>query len=196
MKRIIFMATILLAASSLAVGQCGEQSATMGGNVEQDLIKLDKEWTAAELRGDKTAVSKVVADDYQGTTAEGQVQDKAKYMEGIKASTDKDMADDYNVRVFGDMAIMTHRGTVTTSKESLQYRSTHVWMKRDGRWQLIAHHGSNVQAAQPAQQSVQSEPAKPDQSEPVKSDQDVPTKSGQSVPTKETAQPQPTQKKP
>lgn len=187
MKRIIFMATILLAAASLAVGQDAGQKATMGGNVEQDLIKLDKEWTAAELRGDKDAVSKVVADDYRGTTAEGTVQDKAKYMEGIKASTDKDVADDYNVRVFGDMAIMTHRGTVTTDKESLQYRSTHVWMKRDGRWQLIAHHVSNVQT-QPAQPSAQSEPAK--------SDQDVPTKSGQSVPPKEAAQPQPAQKKP
>src|SRR2546423_14904364 len=128
---------------------------------------------------------KVVADEYRGTTAEGTVQDKAKYMEGIKASTEKDVADDYNVRVFGDMAIMTHRGTVTTAKESFQYRSTHVWAKRDGRWQLIAHHGSNIPAAQPSAQS-----------EPAKSDQDVPTKSGQSVPTKEAAQPQPAQKKP
>jgi hypothetical protein len=188
MKRIILMAAILLATSSLAPGQNTGQKANAGGNVEQDLIKLDKEWTAAELRGDKDAVSKVVADDYQETIAEGKVQDKAGYMAGIKASTNKDVADDYNVRVFGDMAIMTHRGTVTTDKESFQYRSTHVWAKRDGRWQIIAHHGSTVPVAQPTQQSGQSEPAK--------STPDVPTKSGQSVPTKEAAQPQPTPKKP
>ena len=175
MVRTIFMAAIILAAASLAVGQCGGHTATMGSNVEQELIKLDKDWTAAELKGDKTAVSKVVADDFQGTTAEGKVQDKAKYMEGIKASTDKDVADDFNVRVFGDMAIMTHRGTVTTSKESLQYRSTHVCAKRDGRWQLIAHHGSNIQsqpAAQQAEQATPAEKAKP----PAEAAQPVPKK--------------------
>jgi ketosteroid isomerase-like protein len=187
MKRIIIMAAMVLAASSLALGQTGGQTANTGGNVEQDLIKLDKDWTAAELRGDKDAVSKIVADDFQGTTPDGTIQDKTKYLAGLQASTDKDVADDYNVRIFGDTAIMTHRGTVT-GKAPLQYRSTHVWMKRDGRWQLVAHHSSPIPAQQPAQQSGQSEPAK--------SDQDVPTKSGQSVPTKETAEPQPTQKKP
>lgn len=172
MRRIMISAALVLAAASLTFGQTGEQKASTGGNLEQELIKLDKDWTAAELRGDKDAVSKVVADDYQGTTADGKVENKAQYMEGIKVSTDKDMADDFNVRVFGDMAIMTHRGTVTTAKESFQYRSTHVWAKRDGRWQLIAHHGSNIQTPKPAQQSDQTKPAG------------------------ETAKPQPEEKKP
>ncbi|HEX8651173.1 MAG TPA: nuclear transport factor 2 family protein [Pyrinomonadaceae bacterium] len=190
MRRTILLATIILAASSLAVGQCGGHTATMGSSVEQELIKLDKDWTAAELKGDKAAVSKVVADDYQGTTAEGKVQDKAQYMEGIKASTDKDVADDYNVRVLGDMAIMTHRGTVTTTKESFQYRSTHVWAKRDGRWQLIAHHGSNIQAQAPAQQAEQAKPAT-DATETKPAADATPT-----TPVKEAAKPQPEQKKP
>jgi ketosteroid isomerase-like protein len=62
------------------------------------------------------------------------------------------------VRVFGDTAIMTHRGTVV-GQESLQYRSTHVWMKRDGRWQLVAHHSSNITPQQPAQPTGQQPPA-------------------------------------
>ena len=112
-------------------------------NVEQELISLDKEWTAAELRGDKEFVGRVVADDYRGTNPDGTVADKAAYLAALQATTDKDTADEYAVRVFGDTAIMTHRGTVT-GQENLQYRSTHVWMKRDGRWQLVAHHSSNI----------------------------------------------------
>jgi hypothetical protein len=64
-------------------------------------------------------------------------------MTDVKPSTDKDTSDDYMVRVFGNMAIMTHRGTIE-GERNLQYRSTHVLMKRDGCWQLIAHHSSEI----------------------------------------------------
>jgi ketosteroid isomerase-like protein len=137
MKRIFFAAVFVLAAFSFANGQAKNPA------VEKLLIQMDKDWTAAELRGDKDAVSKYIADDYIGTLTDGTVQNKTQYMAAVAASTDKDVADDYNVRVFGNVAIMTHRGTVTGT-DNLQYRSTHVWMKRGGKWLLVAHHGGDI----------------------------------------------------
>ena len=107
------------------------------------MIQMDKAWTAAELKGDKKAAGMYVADDFRGTNQDGTVSDKAAYLADIAATTDTDMADDFNVRVFGNTAIMTHRGTVT-GKNPLVYRSTHVWMKRGGKWQIVAHHSSTV----------------------------------------------------
>jgi hypothetical protein len=139
MKQILFVAMIVLGLSTLALGQY------KAGSVEQKLIDMDKAWTAAELKGDKTAAGMYVADDYMATMPDGTMQNKTQYLADLKASPDDvDMADDYNVRVFGNMAIMTHRGTVT-GKNPTVYRSTHVWMKRGGKWVIIAHHSGEIQ---------------------------------------------------
>ena len=116
---------------------------------EQTLIALDKQWTTAELRlnaDDRKTISRIVADDYTGTTPFGQIENKAQYMAGLKATTDTDMADEYVVHFFdgGKLAIMSHRGSVNGKPT---YRSTHVWVKRGSNWQLIQNHVSNI--AQP-----------------------------------------------
>jgi hypothetical protein len=60
------------------------------------------------------------------------------------------VADEYVVRFFApDVAVMTHHATVTGEKP-LQYRSTHVWVNRGGKWQIVAHHSSEVSAAAPS----------------------------------------------
>ena len=137
MKRILFVAVIVLGVSAVAFGQY------KAGSVEQTLVDMDKAWTAAELKGDKKAAGMYVADDYMATTPEGTMQNKAAYLAQLDATDDQDVADDYTVRLFGNTAIMTHRGTVT-GKNPVVYRSTHVWMKRGGKWQIVAHHGSRI----------------------------------------------------
>ncbi|MBA3768637.1 MAG: nuclear transport factor 2 family protein [Acidobacteria bacterium] len=140
--RILLMAALTLATSALALGQTKAHSVSP----EQELIDLDKKWTAAELRlneQDKQFINSMVGDDFTGTTAEGQIQNKTQYMAGLKHSDDTDVADEYKVRFFdgGKLAVMTHRGTVNGKPT---YRSTHVWMKKGNSWQLIQHHGSNI----------------------------------------------------
>jgi len=113
---------------------------------EQELIALDKQWTAAELRlnaDDRKTIDRVVADDYAGITPFGQIENKAQYIAALKHSDDTDMADEYAVRFFdgGKLAVMSHRGTVNGKPT---YRSTHVWVKRGNNWQLIQNHVSNI----------------------------------------------------
>ena len=140
MNRMIFVAVIVLGVSAFAFGQYKP------GSVEQKLIDMDKAWTAAELKGDKAAAGMYVAGDYVATTQEGTMQNKTQYLEQLNAAPgDVDVADDFNVRVFGNTAIMTHRGTVT-GKTPTVYRSTHVWMKRGGKWQIVAHHSNEFAA--------------------------------------------------
>ena len=144
MKRVLFAVVSLLVAASFAAAQ------NKMTKVEADLIQMDKDWTAAELRGDAKAASMFVADDYWATLGDGTMQSRAQYMADIKASKDTDMADEYVVRMIGkDVAIMTHRGTVSGEKP-VQYRSTHVWVNRGGKWQIVAHHSSDVAPATPA----------------------------------------------
>lgn len=136
MKLIIGMFVFVLGMCSIAAGQDKK-------TIEQELMRLDKAWTAAELKGDKKAAGALIADDFVGTTHRGQIQNKAEYMAGITANSDMVKSDDYKITIHGDIAIMTHRSTVEGVR-NIQFRSTHVWQKRDGKWLIIAHHGSQI----------------------------------------------------
>jgi hypothetical protein len=104
---------------------------------------MDKAWTRAELTGDKKAAAVLIADDYIGTTQRGEIENKTQYLASVVPNADMVKSDDYKVRIFGNTAIMTHRGTVSGVR-NIQFRSTHVSMKRGGKWQIVAHHGSLI----------------------------------------------------
>ena len=137
MRYISFAFVALLVLSSLAAGQYRK------GSVEDKLIELDRAWTHAELKGDKKAAAALVADDYFGTTQRGETEDKAKYLASLAPNSDFVRADDYKVRVFGHVAIMTHRAKVEGVR-NIEFRSTHVWMKRGGKWVVVSHHGGQI----------------------------------------------------
>ena len=137
MKRIYSAVVIVLAVSSIALGQYKK------GTVEDQLIQLDKAWTFAELKGDKKAAGELIAEDYVGTTQRGEIEDKAKHLAGVVPNADMVKSDGYKITIHGNVAIMTHRATVEGVR-NMQFRSTHIWMKRGGKWQIIAHHGSRV----------------------------------------------------
>ena len=143
MKRMLLILFIAIAASSIAFGQKKDTNPKGDSKIIAELIDLDKQWTAAEQRGDKKAVSRFVADDYLETLQGGRFQNKTQYLAAIKPAASKVNEDEYVVRVFGKMAIMTHRVTVT-GERNFQYRSTHIWMERDGRWQLVGHHSGDI----------------------------------------------------
>ena len=137
MKPILAAAVLILAIMSFASAQYKK------GSVEDQLIQLDKAWTSAELKGDKKAAGNLVADDYVGTTQRGEIENKTQYLAGVVPNADMVKSDDYKVTIYGNTAIMTHRATVSGVR-NMQFRSTHIWMKRKGKWQIVAHHGSPV----------------------------------------------------
>ena len=152
MKRIFFVVGLLLIAGTIAFGQ-------NNAKVQAQLIQMDKDWTAAEMKGDAKTASSFIADDYWGTMPDGTLENKAQYTKAIKASKDTDFADDYSVRFFGgNTAIMTHRGTVK-GERNFQYRSTHVWMNRGGKWQIVAHHSSEIPAGASAAPTMSKKPS-------------------------------------
>ena len=141
MKSILSVVVLVLGISSIAFGQYKK------GSVEDQLIQMDKAWTSAELKGDKKAAGALVAEDYVGTTQRGDIENKAQYLAGVVPNADMVKSDDYKITVYGNTAIMTHRGTVEGVR-NIQFRGTHIWMKRKGKWQIVAHHGSRIAPAE------------------------------------------------
>lgn len=138
-----FLATIIFTALAFA----------QNSKDEQELIKLDKDWSAAIERSDRDALNRIIADDY---TDRGGTANKAQYTERIfKEAADNavnlknftSVPSNYSVKFKGDgTAVMTHtiiekgeyKGTPFTDYRT----SLHVWMRRNGRWQVVASEGA------------------------------------------------------
>ncbi len=145
LKRIFAIALLTVMASSVALAQSTAD--------EQELIKLDKEWSAAIERKDRDALNRIVADDY---TDRGGTTNKAQYIERtFKGITDDavnmknftSVSSNYSVKFKGDgMAVMTHNAVEKGEYKGTPFtdyrNSLHVWMKRGGRWQVVASEGA------------------------------------------------------
>jgi len=130
----------------------GEKVATTS-SAEQELINIDKEWGDAGLKGDSAVLERILADDFIGNSPIG-VATKAQNIAEAKTNAPNItnatyVADEYTVRFLDpNTAVMTHRATekgLNKGKEyNDQHRSMHVWVKRDGRWQVVASQATPI----------------------------------------------------
>ena len=122
-----------------------------GTSVEQELIKLEKDWAEAVVKRDLAFLDRILADDYAWTGPDGKVWSKAETLAGLKSGEDavsSCVTDDFTVRVYGDTALVMGRSTFNETLQgkdiSSQDRFTDTWVKRAGRWQCVAMHCSKI----------------------------------------------------
>jgi ketosteroid isomerase-like protein len=150
--RMVLAGVIAIAAFSIAVSQKrGERP--MQNNNEQELRRLEDEWLASYLRGDKATFDRIVADDFTGTDESAKVRSKAQERELIQATPSPAGVtltnEDVQIRIYGDTAIITGRivsksqiGSQTNI--NFQSRFTDTFLRRQGSWQVVARHYSRV----------------------------------------------------
>lgn len=113
--------------------------------VEQELMRLEREWLEALKRRDGVALDRIQADEFIYMVGEGRFGDKADAQAALQnfflESISSEMV---TTRVYGDTAVVALRGTMQGTLRgkdmSGDYLETAVWVKRDGRWQVVAAH--------------------------------------------------------
>jgi len=118
---------------------------------EQELLKLENDWKQAVVELDVAFLQRLYAADYLGTDAEGAVRSKKEDI-GIDLfgtfRLESFKLEDMKARVYGDVAVVTGlntiRGRNSGMKLTRQYRFTDVFVKREGRWQLVSNHATTV----------------------------------------------------
>jgi ketosteroid isomerase-like protein len=157
MKQIFTVALLLAAISLTAVAQKAKKPAGKD-KVEQELMQLERDWSAAFLKHDVAAASRILADDYIGIDGRGIMTDKAAELEEAKPPApgtpqpdfliQDETISDMNVRLYGDTAVVTgisNEKVLIRGKETfIRYRRTTVYVKRQGRWQCVSFHGSRI----------------------------------------------------
>jgi ketosteroid isomerase-like protein len=128
-------------------------AATEVTSVEDTIIQIEHAWGNALLKRDVAAWSRCLGDDWVITYSDGTLVTKPMALADLKEGAlriESFRLDDLKVRVYGDTAVVT--GLITEKSKfrdkntSGVRRFTDVFVKRDGRWQAIASHESNVSA--------------------------------------------------
>jgi len=113
------------------------------------LKQLDQERIQAQIDADAAALDRLYAEDFIGIGPSGTVRAKGQVIADFTSGHlrfESITTDDVQWRVYGDTAVETGRSTMNGQDKGKivprDNRFTRVWVKRLGRWQLVANHYS------------------------------------------------------
>ncbi len=148
MKNLLAFAPLCLLSLSLAAGQ--EVSKT--SSLEDQIKKLEQNWVQATVKEGAAAVDQYEADDIITTDPSGRVTDKAQDKLDLGSGDFKFQSEelsDMKVHIYDNTAVAagtnTLKGTYKGQDISGKYRFTDTWVKRNGKWQVVASQYTSVQ---------------------------------------------------
>ena len=146
------MTTIrVLSAFALTMG-CLLSAARADGPEEAALLNIERGFALAWTNADVAFIGEHEADEFVFTNSDGALSAKADDLASLKSGStrlESQSVDDMRAIVFGDSAVvvgrLTSKGTYLGKDLSGVYRFTDTFVKRDGRWQVVASQANRVQ---------------------------------------------------
>jgi ketosteroid isomerase-like protein len=125
------------------------------------LKQLEQDWLDSYREGDADKMGKILADDFIGRWANGSTQTKDEQLRAIRTGAEKHSTNqmlECNVRLYRDTAVVTGLQTEQSVLEgrdgSGTYSYTDVFVKRDGRWQVVASETKRVASQTGSRENV------------------------------------------
>ena len=115
------------------------QNAASNSRPEDQVTQLERDWLAADAKGDVASLRRIISDDFIGSSFEGQILSKRDIVPdqagpgGFAGATPSNT----NVRVFGDTAVLMGLISMAGTPPK-QLHVTLVCQKRSQGWQMIA----------------------------------------------------------
>ena len=154
MKQTLLSILLTIVAATAAFAQSESKAAPLKRSVEGQLIELERQLSAALVREDAAVLDRLWSNDLVFTFPNGKVSNKAQRLAGQRPAAQPSQSesetsnDEVRVFPYGNTAVVTvlstWRGKENNQEYSSQFQATHVWVKQQGRWQLVAAHVSPV----------------------------------------------------
>jgi len=143
MKRLLLITLLAIVSSASALAQ---------SDAEREVLKLNREYEEAIARRDASVHERLFAADYTYTPGNGNFMDRAEHMNFTKSGTVEVKSlrsEDVRVRVFGDTAIVTGMWVSVDRRAGQEFaerriRYILVFVRRGGRWQIVAEQRTGV----------------------------------------------------
>jgi ketosteroid isomerase-like protein len=139
----------------LALAGCLAAPALLAADKEQDaVLAAEKGWSTGVSTPDYALLDKFLADDLTYTHSSGASDTKASYIDKLKTGKARYFRADYEAEprvqilshdtalTFGRVKVVTLGPNNTQTPATLAF--LHVFVKRHGQWQLVAHQSAKV----------------------------------------------------
>lgn len=149
MKKIIFVILTLIAFS------CKEKTPSVNEfdlviSIEDEKEKLrflkEVEWPKAYREQDTILLDRILGDDFQMVTNDGEWSNKAKQLERIKETAMNHDSFKYEIKrleiLENNTAIIAGTGRIINDDKESIYQSSNVLIKRNGIWKAVLSHVS------------------------------------------------------
>jgi ketosteroid isomerase-like protein len=141
---LLYLATFAVLLTSCVSSKTGNKSDPVTA-----LGQLDQQRIHAQITANAADLDRLYAEDFIGIGPSGTVRTKAQVIADFTSGGLRFQSittDDVQWRIYGDTAVETGRSTMSgQDKDKVvprDNRFTRVWVKRRGRWQLVANHYS------------------------------------------------------
>lgn len=146
MKQILALCALSLSLLAAVAADRQVSAATLA-----EFTALYAQWDAALVKADMPALDKIYAEEAITVDPEGVVTGKAEFLKMVRTGEYKasdTSTSEVQVQLFGKTAVATSvwKGTETLNGKTTTgiYRYTDTWLKRSGRWQIVASHGTAI----------------------------------------------------
>ncbi|MGA2353382.1 MAG: nuclear transport factor 2 family protein [Terriglobales bacterium] len=137
-RSIAYLLLVTCVGAVLSFGQ--SQGMKSNSNPEDQITQLERDWLAADAKGDVGSLRRLISDDFIGSSFDGGLLRKGDIIPdndgpgGFAGAT----TGETNVRVFGDTGVLM--GVINTAggPQSRQIRVVLVCQKRSEGWRMIA----------------------------------------------------------
>jgi ketosteroid isomerase-like protein len=113
-------------------------------DAEHYIVESERQWAVSVASGDTKAIEEFLADDFKGVDTDGTFYDKTKAISDTRAGAADYVSNHLNkatVRFYGDAAVAQGSESWerrTGTPRHGRYVWTDTWIKRNGKWQIVA----------------------------------------------------------
>ena len=148
----LFAIALLL---SGCAGARQRDSVATAGLVTELTAQADR-WDKAIVRKDRAAIEANMAEDFRQIDGAGNVETKSSFVEGLLSpdlQIDPYMVEDFDVRVYRDVALLSGRTRMTGRYQNKpfvsHYRYIDVYVRRGGEWKIVSVQISRIPGEAP-----------------------------------------------
>lgn len=132
-------------AASFALAWCAGTALAGDKDDVAKLTQLSNAWDQAIVAKKEAAVANNMAEDFRIIDGYGNVDGKKKFVEDIldpKLTIDPYTVEDFEVRLYGDMALLSGRTHMTGKYDGKpfdsNYRYIDIYSRRGGEWKIVS----------------------------------------------------------
>ena len=115
-------------------------------SLADEVKQAEQKWTAAVTSKDQAALEAFLAEELVYTHSTGLVEDKGQYLQALTSGNQKYDSIDYEapaIQTYGSTAVVATKVVMTGLTKGQPFnnrlRLLHVWVKKGGQWNLVAH---------------------------------------------------------